>query len=320
MVTQIKEQALQWFVRLQDAEATEEDWLAFVDWQEADENHRRAYNLLEQTWAAVDLTAAPVMAANDKAPSSRELLSARHPSRRTWLISGLGIAAALVVTVGLWPHLTGVGVTQTYHTTTAPLTVDLADGSHVYLNRDTDLRVRLGRKQRSATLERGEVAFDVNHDPSRPFAVSAGDRSVRVLGTAFNVIRHGDQFRVSVARGVVSVTAPGLSAPVRLTAGLQLDQTSSGPVDVSRIVPDQAFSWREGVLVYRDRPIGDVAADLSRYLATPVVVDPAARSIRFTGSLQISDQQTMLGKLDDYLPITVDRSPDGIRLSARAGS
>lgn len=320
MRPQIKEQALQWFGRLQDAEATEEDWLAFVDWQEADDEHRRAYNLLEQTWAAVDLADVQLEPANDKSSPIGELVTARRPPRRTWLISGLGIAAALVVTVGIWPHLMGSGVTETYHATTAPMTVDLADGSHVYLNRDTDLTIRLGRKQRSATLERGEAAFDVNHDPSRPFAVKAGNRSVRVLGTAFNVIYHGDQFRVSVARGVVSVTAPGLSTPVRLPAGLQLDQTSSGPVDVSRIQPDQAFSWREGVLVYRDRPISDVAADLSRYLATPVVVDPSARAIRFTGSLQVSDEQAMLGKLDDYLPVTLNRSPNGIRLSARAGS
>lgn len=320
MRPQIKEQALQWFVRLQDADATEEVWSAFVHWQEADDEHRRAYNLLEQTWAAVDLAEVPLEPANDQSPPAGDFVTARRPPRRTWLIGGLGIAAALVFTVGLWPHLTDAGVTRTYHATTAPMTVDLADGSHVYLNRNTDLSVSLGRKQRSATLERGEAAFDVNHDPSRPFAVKAGDRSVRVLGTAFNVIHHGDQFRVSVARGIVSVSAPGLPSPVRLTAGLQLDQTQSGPVDVSRIQPNQAFSWREGVLVYRDRPISDVAADLSRYLATPVVVEPSARAIRFTGSLQVNDEQAMLGKLGDYLPITVDRSSDGIRLAARAGS
>ncbi|CAN5311271.1 FecR family protein [soil metagenome] len=317
MRPEIKEEALQWFVRLQDIAATEEDWLAFQEWQEADDDHARAYRRLDQTWAAVDHAEALAMPANDVVERPIGRGPGYRGPHRAWLVAGLGIAASLVVAIGLWPELTGSGVVRTYHAGAAPLAVDLADGSHIYLNRGTDVHVRLGRHERIVILDRGEAGFDVDHDASRPFTVDAGDHSVRVLGTAFNVIRQDDRFRVSVARGAVSISAPGLPGPARLAVGQQFDQTGSAAVDVSTISPEQAFAWRQGVLVYRNRPLGDVAADLSRYLDKPVVVDPSASGLRFTGSLRVADEQTMIDKLDDYLPVVARRAPEDIRLSAR---
>ncbi|CAN5370097.1 FecR domain-containing protein [soil metagenome] len=318
MQGEVKEQALRWFVRLQDVSATEADWSAFQAWQDASPDHGRAYRLLDQTWAAVDHAEALLGAANDQTPPADTAHRTRRPLRRTWLAGAVGIAATLALTVGLWPQMTGVGALQTYHAAETPLNVALADGSHLYLNRGTDVSVRIGRRERAVSLDRGEAGFDVRHEPARPFVVTAGRRTVSVLGTAFNIVRDDDRFRVSVARGLVAVTTPGQDRPAHLGAGQQLDQAGSGPVELSRIVPEQAVAWRQGVLIYQDRPLSEVAADLSRYLGKPVQVDPAAERIRFTGSLRVGDEQTMLGKIGDYLPVVVVRSPDRVRISARA--
>ncbi|CAN5165697.1 FecR family protein [soil metagenome] len=314
----IKEQALGWFVQLSDADAPVSAWLAFQDWLEVSDSHRLAYDAVERTWVDLDGTAAaPVVmavAANDGAPVR---LVGVSRSRTAWLVPAFAVAAALVIVVGVWPQLGGLTGSQVYRTDDQPRTVELSDGSHIYLNRHSKLSVRLKGDSRAVTLADGEAAFDVTHDPARPFVITAGDHDVRVLGTAFNVLNHDGRFSVGVERGVVAVTPSKAAAPVRLAAGQRIDQTGSASPVLSRVDPDRASAWRQGVLIYRDAALADVANDLSRYLDKPVTVSTSAQPLHFTGALRVGDEATMLDQLQVFVPIRTDRSPTGVRLTAR---
>lgn len=319
MTTDTHDQALNWFVRLSDVEASEADWLGFEVWLEADPDHRKAYDLIEQVWTALD-DAPPAeviiasIAANDAGPAPSVLRSSRR-----WLAPLMATAAAAVMVVGLWPEISGEGRFQTYSTADAPREVVLSDGSRLSMNRHSELRVRVGKTDREVTMAEGEVAFDVTHDERRPFTIATDDHQIRVLGTAFNVLNHTDHFSVGVMRGNVAVSGQGLARPVHLAVGDQVFQYGSAAAVTSSIAPEQAAAWREGVLVYRDADLGSVADDLSRYLNKPVSVSESARALRFTGALRIGDEATMLRQLQDFVPIRVTRANDGIQLTARAG-
>jgi len=316
----IHDRALNWFVRLSDPDAPESAWLEFQDWLEADPSHAKAYDLIEQVWVALDEDAsaevivAPI-AANDTGPAT-----GRSRFSRAWLTPLMATAAAAVMVVGLWPEISGEGRFRTYSTEDAPREVVLSDGSHLSMNRHSDLRVRIGSRDREVALTDGEVAFDVTHDPRRPFVVGADDHEVHVLGTAFNVLSHGDRFSVGVRRGLVAVSGEGVAETVRLAAGDQIDQAGTAAAVMTSVDPEQASAWREGVLVYRDTDLGTVADDLSRYLNKPVTISPSARALRFTGALRIGDEATMLRQLQDFVPIRVTRANDGIQLTARDGA
>lgn len=315
MTTDIHDQALNWFVRLNDAEAEVSDWLAFEAWLEADADHRKAYDRIEQAWVALDpapvegVTVAPVVA-NDVGPVR---------SGRRWLAPLIAIAAAAVMVVGLWPEISGEGRFQTYTTAESPREIVLSDGSRLSMNRYSELHARVGRSGREVALGRGEVAFDVSHDADRPFVIATDDHEVRVLGTAFDVVSHDGRFSVGVMRGSVAVSGEAMPEPVRLGVGEQIVQQGSAAAVVSAVDPEQAASWREGVLIYREAGLDAVAADLSRYLNKPVIVSQSARALRFTGALRIGDEATMLRQLQDFVPIRVTQANDGIQLTARAG-
>ena len=315
MTTNTHDQALNWFVRLNDAEASEADWLAFEAWLEADPYHRKAYDLIEQVWVALDETppaevvVAPI-AANDRGPVR---------FNRRWLGPLMATAAAAVMVVGIWPEISGEGRFTTYSTADAPREVVLSDGSRLSMNRHSELRVRVGKSDREVAMAEGEVAFDVTHDADRPFTIATDDHEVRVLGTAFNVLNHDGRFSVGVMRGRVAVSGHGLPEAVSLGVGEQVVQQGAAAAVTSSIDPQQATAWREGVLVYRQADLGAVADDLSRYLNKPVSVSESARALRFTGALRIGDEATMLRQLQDFVPIRVTRANDGIQLTARAG-
>ncbi len=329
---QIEEKALEWFVRLSDVDAPASAWMDFQDWLEANDAHRLAYDDVERTWVELDnvpvgapvlvpaeVTVLPV-AANDEdlTPAARRAVR-RRPA---WLLPSFAAAAAVAVVVGVWPQVTDFAPTESYHTDAATRTVVLSDGTRIDMNRHSDLSVRMGRKARTVTLTEGEAAFDVAHNASRPFTIAAGDHSVRVLGTAFNVLSHGDHFAVSVERGVVAVTpasgeAAAKPAAVRLVAGQKIAQSGTRTPTLSQVAANQTSMWRQGMLVYRDAQLTDVADDLSRYFDKPVTVDASAGALHFTGALQVGDEATMLKQLQDFVPVRVIRSSTDVRLSGR---
>ena len=313
------DQALNWFVRLSDADAPESAWLEFQAWLEADDAHAKAYDLIEQVWVALDeptsaeVIVAPV-AANDAGP-----VRGRFRSSRAWLTPLMATAAAAVMVVGLWPEISGEGRFKTYSTDDATREVVLSDGSHLSMNRHSDLRVRIGARDREVAMTGGEVAFDVTHDADRPFVIAADNHEIRVLGTAFNVLSHDGRFAVGVRRGRVAVSGAAMPQTVSLGGGDQLVQDGAGAPVVSSVEPEQTSAWRGGVLVYRQSDLGTVAQDLSRYLNKPVSISTSARALRFTGALRIGDEDTMLRQLQDFVPIRATRENDGIRLTARDG-
>ena len=319
------DQASAWVVRLHADEVTEADWLGLEDWLAANRANVAAYEEAERLWAAVGAYREPILAGLDPekaAPPGALNLGRRRSARagwRNWSLAAAPIAAALVAGVLLiGPMLEGRAVTYA----TAPgetREVTLKDGTTIALNGGSRLTVRLTGKARTVEMGQAEAAFDVAHDPSRPFLITVGESRVRVIGTAFNIRRDAASTRVSVSRGIVQVAdLQDPSHAVRLTVGetVARDDATDRAV-VSRDDTDAAQAWRTGRLIYRDRPLSEVAVDLSRAFSVPITVSGSAASLRFTGVLELGEEDRVVARLEGFLPVTAYRTASGIELRAR---
>ena len=87
-------------------------------------------------------------------------------------------------------------------------TVDLPDGSRVYLNEGAELSYSKAFKNQRAVELTGEAFFEVMSDPQNPFTVHSGEILVSVLGTSFNVkeVEHTSNVEVYVLTGKVRVS------------------------------------------------------------------------------------------------------------------
>jgi hypothetical protein len=120
---------------------------------------------------------------------------------------------------------------------TVPATARLSDGSRIALEPHGALSaVEANSGQRvSVRLARGKAHFDVTHRAGRAFLVQAGDVTVRVVGTEFDVkTTSGDAPRVevSVLRGaveIVSARRPGIVARVAAGESWLLDAGAASP-------------------------------------------------------------------------------------------
>lgn len=310
----IQAAAADWFAKLQ-GDAALEDWTAFQAWLEADPAHAAAYETVEAVW--LDLEDLP---AEDQQPAPITAnvvpLRPRPPARRGLLI-GLGVAAAAaVVAVAVTPRLLSPAYTDYATQRGETREVALADGSRLTLGSGTTLRVRLGRQQRDVTLVDGEASFDVAHLPDRPFVVAVGAREVRVLGTEFNILSHAGRLAVSVRRGLVAVSG-GQEGTVKLARGQQLVQAPGAAARTQAVAPDAAFAWKSGKLVYDRTPLAEVVADLNRYVARPIRVDPSAASVRVSGVLLVDEEAAMVRRLELFAPIVAETTAREVILKAK---
>jgi transmembrane sensor len=309
------EEAAGWFARLQGEAATSDDWLAFERWLAAASSNARAYEKLEQLW--VDLESADVaheLGVAPPAPRTSAPEPRRRPAigRRVWLGAGAALAAGLaaaVVGVDLGQRPAPIDVYRTAAGETRLVT--LADGTRIRLNAASQISVALGRDARRVRMADAEAVFDVTHDPARPFLIEVGDRQVRVVGTQFNLRHRDGRVALTVSRGLVEVRpadAPE-AAPTRVAIGQQLVHTEGQRVEtLGPAEADAAFAWTSGQLIYHDRPLGEVAGDLSRRFGTPVrPADPQTAALRFTGVLVTDSEADVLRRLQAFAPVSAER-------------
>ena len=305
-------EAADWVVRLQDPAAGEADWLAFDAWLEAAPDHAPAYDRALALWQEIDR----------HAPALKNRLGA-PPARRRWpLAAGAALAAALAL--GWVLHSSGSRGPELdlYRTATGERkTAVLADGSHIDLAGATRLSVSLSAAERQVTLDEGEAIFDVAPDASRPFVIAVGDRKIRVVGTEFDVRRRDGEVSVTVRRGVVEVTPldPAQGQGTRLTPGDRIDhRIGSSATRASTVSADEIFAWRNGRLIYRDRPMSDVIADLNAQFPRPVsAADPKTADLRFSGVLMLDDEDSVVRRLTLLAPLWSTSTSRGIVVGAK---
>ena len=201
MDSRARDEAAQWFVRLQDAELSPEEQQSFDAWCAEQPEHQYEFEVLQGLWNAADLMPTARLQALCEAPVER-------PKRRA--IVRYAVAASVVaIALGLG-LFSGLDHPKPYSAEFSTRLgehrqVALPDGSVMDLNSRSVVAVHYEKGRRGVEIKQGEAMFSVEHDTRRPFVVAAGAGQVTVTGTRFDVRRDDDQTRVVVEAGTVKV-------------------------------------------------------------------------------------------------------------------
>jgi len=309
MDNRARDEAAQWFVRLQDAQLSAADRQRFDAWCNEHPDHQYEFDVLQGLWSATDLLPKARLQALCETPVER-------PKRRAVLRYAV---AASVVTVALGLGLfSGLDHPKPYSAEFSTRLgehrqVALPDGSVMDLNSRSVVAVHYEKGRRGVELKQGEAMFSVEHDTSRPFVVAAGAGQVTVTGTRFDVRRDEDQARVMVEAGTVKVQGHSADKVVTLTAGLGTHVDNTGSVAAAYAVnTEELTAWRTGKLVFNNASLGEVAREVSRYREQPLRVStPAVGNLRLTSVFKANDTDALLKALPHILPVALRTLPDG---------
>ena len=298
----IDAQAASWFAR-NHADTDRADRKAFAAWQ-TEPAHARAYAEFEQLWA--DLAQLQQL-------NKPVALGKRKPS--VWR-PAVAVAAALICAV-LATHIGAPR--ELYHSQVAAhakgmRTLNLPDGSTLYVNANTQLRVDFTAHQRIVHLDKGQLYIEVAPDKERPLFVQAGEANVRVVGTGFDVRRSQQQLVVSVAHGQVAF-APDAKNPVTLLGAQQRATYSyaKGTLQQQTLNGQEVADWRSGHLSFRNRELASLIDELSLYRPqAPLQVSQAVAQLKVSGNLDVNDPDALLNALPALLPVKTVALADGV--------
>ena len=320
----IRQLAALWVTDLHGPERGPELEADLRRWLAQDPRHREAFNIAT---AAHQSTGFPLT--DNLLTSRKDFLTNTRARLRSRVLVGAATIAVLLAVVFYClndPSLSTGSAEQKI--------VDLADGTQLTLNANSRVVVEYTDRLRKLTLAKGEVMFNVAHEPQRPFEVIIGDRKVIALGTSFQVRRDDSrqsEFSVTLIEGRIAIeplSGPdALPVPVELPRGLRRDTTllaagqrlrftknSADIIDTPQL--EKVTAWRHGQLIFDNTSIRDAASEFNRYGKRKLTIDATVPdTIHVGGVFRIGDPDSFARAMADAHQLRVTESPKEIIIS-----
>lgn len=281
-------------------EATIEECRMVEEWiGQSDENYRIVKQMytIDQVMGTVQMESKVDM---EKALASVSRKMSKAPSHVTWFIWVQRAAAILFIPLliafaiqNFTPSPTEVA--QMIEVKTNPgmtTTVDLPDGTKVYLNSESSLTYPsfFSKDKRDVKLT-GEAFFEVQKDPEHCFIVSGPHHTqIEVLGTSFNVeaFERDSFISTTLVEGKVRFAYQKNQQPatVDMKPGQKLMyDTTSSLVKLIQTSGETETAWKDGKIIFQATPLPEALRMLEkRFNVTFVLSNNRLRAEAFNGS------------------------------------
>ena len=249
---------------------------------EQDKEAQKVYNELKNIWALLSSTKEmPLAEANEMYSRFKKQLPSASNNRRMRLGNLFKYAAIFILGViitSLSVYLTErkgwMGSDKEFIQTVVAdkgqiSKVILPDSSVVWINSGSKITYnsKFARNNRKIDLV-GQAFFHAAHNEKIPFVVDVNGFLVKVLGTKFDVNAYSGEknIRVVLESGRVELyqlsnhdfkytLSPGEMATFNL---------EDKKLTIDKVKPELFSSWKEGVLIFRDKPMTEVLDELQR--------------------------------------------------------
>lgn len=221
------------------------------------------------------------------------------------------IAALLVLFIGIKTFTTHHASHSTISlgdAVTVKKTIALIDGSTASLNAGSRIWTdeKFDAHNRSIHLK-GEAFFEVHPDAAHPFSVTMDSVTVKVLGTAFNILPDSvtKNIVVTVRHGKVAVMYKNQQTII--TAGMQATFVrKEEKIVLSKLNIENFDSWKTGQLVFNDTPLPEVIEALNKQYATRFeIASPELNEYKLNASFNYTDIKKVKELLSVVLKVDI---------------
>jgi transmembrane sensor len=173
----------------------------------------------------------------------------------------------------------------TVHTDSGEKTrVTLADGSIVWLNSESELRIHsTGFAGKRVVELQGEAYFEVRKNPEVPFIVKTADYNVEVLGTEFNVMCYSNFKRTetTLVNGLVRIEKDDQCVMLKPGQSVAYENQRFMMKETSVM---QAIAWKDDQFYFDAIPLNELVMRLERwYDVTITIADESLESRLYSG-------------------------------------
>lgn len=183
----------------------------------------------------------------------------------------------------------------------------LPDGTIGWLNSGSSIKYPVNFMSHRNVEISGEAWIDVVHLESKDFRVITPYFDVKVVGTQFNVIAYDDESTAGVIleRGKVIVLGKDEEVKGELTPDQQLVFNKSANEFIKTRVDSKSYtSWKDGILIFRNVPMAEIAKRLERKYNTEIILHgDSLKSSIFRATFQDESLDEICKMLSTVAPI-----------------
>lgn len=283
-ISREEEQAIEQWVAKTEENSQELEQLRLV-WQDM--------GALHQKQIQVDLGAA-----------FQRVKQKRNPPERKSQFPFWSMAAVilLLITVSWW--LWKPSLEPTVFIAQGVQEISLSDGSLVTLNDNAAITYQETFTEDERGLElKGEAFFSVEEDADRPFRIYAGQVTVTVLGTEFNVNATEKYVEVTVASGRVEVLSEHVSEILEKGRSIHINTESKSFTIGSHSNSGSEYYWVNRQLKFESLELEEVLTELETLFNIEIEVsDEAIYKCRLQASFDDQD----LAEIIDIIALSQD--------------
>jgi transmembrane sensor len=149
--------------------------------------------------------------------------------------------------------------------------IHLADGTEVWLDAMSSIHFPTSFTGNERRVEiSGQVYFEVNKNPSKPFRVQSGSQTVEVLGTHFNINAYEPIIKTTLLEGSVKIVTN--QSVITLAPGQQALLNESGALSQNTSVDiEETMAWKNGRFHFDGASVNEIMNQISRWYDIDVV-------------------------------------------------
>jgi len=195
--------------------------------------------------------------------------------------------------------------------------VQLSDGTEVYLNYGSKIKYPRNFIGNTRELKlSGEGFFNVSHDPKHPFIVKTKQINIRALGTKFNVLTYpeNDKVETTLIEGKVVLEQSNENGKIKNIESMIPGQhvnynTTTGEISSSKGNVEKYIAWKDGILVFDNAEIMDVAERLGRMYNVDIKVSDEIKDYTYTVKFVDESLSQILDLLTKATPVNYKMAP-----------
>jgi transmembrane sensor len=339
---EIQEQACLWVSRM-DRGCSEQEKQDMIIWVSQSNSHREMLMKMASLWD--DLSVLNKLSALFPLENSskRKYPSFRKLSIAASFLLAILIGGSITTEVNLLPLFSMKSTTtnniRLFSTKVGEqASFSMEDGTSIHLNTNSIIEVAYSDRQRHLKLIQGEAKFDVAKDSTRPFTVTAGEKSFTALGTIFNIQKNTDhdlELLVTEGRVLITKSIKIIESTSDTNNSLKLEELSGVLVksgekaviddstlnqvkSVSLMQVQKDLAWQQGMLIFEGERLAEALKEINRYSDIRFeIADDNLGEIIIAGYFKADDVEGLLKSLSLNFNIYHQRtSKNSIRLSS----
>ncbi|MEP5611497.1 MAG: FecR domain-containing protein [Cyclobacteriaceae bacterium] len=260
-------------------------------------------------------SSAPDVSVDDAWSSLQKKIDAGNTKSYSWLRIAASVTILLGVSIFVWT-LSTTPDQMNVASADEKINVTFPDGSTGVLNTNSTFSFLEKFGDERVVAFEGEAYFDIQKS-EKPFLIEMGDVTVRVLGTAFNLVTSDEEVELIVERGLVAFVKD--DEQTKVAAGLKaVFSKDDNSVVITENPSANIATWIDGRLEFDDSSFQTVLQDLESHFEVSFQVEnERINSCRVTATFEKNSLSEVIETLELMLGVKMEETQGIITISGK---